>query len=161
MKHGFWWWLALALLPALALSQAAGPDQPALVGDVERGRLVFGPCRTCHYPDPAMGHNNGPNLHRIFGKVAGKQPGFDYYSETFRNARFVWTPRLLDLWLANPRAMFPESTMMSLGVPDAQARADLIAYLKEATVRDAGPEGEEESGESTADDRTEDEHGNE
>ena len=81
-------------------------------------------------------HNNGPSLHRIFGKVAGKQPGFEYYSATFRNAIFVWTPALLDAWLADPRAMFPESAMMSLGVPDPQRRADLIAYLKRASVRE-------------------------
>lgn len=83
-----------------------------------------------------MGHNNGPNLHRIFGKVAGKQPGFDYYSEAFKNAQFVWTPDVMFVWLENPMAMFPASSMMSLGVPDAQQRADLIAFLKQASVRE-------------------------
>jgi cytochrome c len=69
--------------------------------------------------------------------VAGKQAGFDNYSETFRAARFVWTPQMMYAWLENPMAMFPESTMMSLGVPDPQQRADLIAFLLRATVRDA------------------------
>tara|TARA_R110002124_G_scaffold222864_1_gene388253 strand:+ start:2627 stop:2992 length:366 start_codon:yes stop_codon:yes gene_type:complete len=105
-------------------------------GDPAKGRLVFGPCRTCHYAEAAMGHNNGPNLHRIFGKVVGKQAGFDYYSEAFRSARFVWTPELMFVWLENPMAKFPTSTMMSLGVPDAQQRADLIAFLKQASVRE-------------------------
>ena len=82
-----------------------------------------------------MGHNNGPNLHRIFGKVAGKQEGFEYYSETFKAAQFVWTPQLMFAWLENPMAVFPESSMMSLGVPDAQRRADLIAFLQQASVR--------------------------
>jgi cytochrome c len=40
------------------------------------------------------------------------------------------------VWLENPMAMFPSSTMMSLGVPDPQARADLIAFLKQASVRE-------------------------
>jgi cytochrome c len=125
--------LLLALLvPPVAAQQAAD----GLTGDPQRGRLVFGPCRTCHYPEKAMGHNNGPNLHRIFGKVAGKQPGFEYYSATFRQATFVWTPAVMDAWLADPRAMFPDSVMMSLGVPDPQRRADLIAYLKRASVRE-------------------------
>ena len=96
----------------------------------------FAPCRTCHYAQKFMGHNNGPNLHRIFGKVAGKQQGFDYYSDLFRNAEFVWTPDLMYLWLADPQKMFPGSTMMSLGVPDPQRRADLIAFLQLASVRD-------------------------
>jgi len=82
-----------------------------------------------------MGHNNGPNLHRIFGKVAGKQAGFDYYSEDFKAAQFVWTPEVMFAWLENPMVMFPGSTMMSLGVPDLQQRADLIAFLMLASVR--------------------------
>ena len=122
------WWLVFSAAAAIA-------EELPLAGDAERGRLVFAPCRTCHYPEPAMGHNNGPNLHRIFGKVAGKQPGFRYYSKTFREAEFVWTPQLMYAWLEDPMRMFPESTMMSLGVPDAQARADLIAYLMQASVR--------------------------
>ena len=129
-------WLCCVLL---ASGQAAAQgDDPALrlaMGDAERGRLVFGPCRTCHYPDSFMGHNNGPNLHGIFGKVVGKQEGFAYYSETFSNAEFVWTPRLMYLWLENPMKMFPDSSMMSLGVPDPQARADLIAFLLQASSR--------------------------
>ncbi|MEP1472777.1 MAG: adenylate cyclase [Halieaceae bacterium] len=126
----------LILLALLAPSVAAEPSGEGLVGDPERGRLVFGPCRTCHYPEKVMGHNNGPNLHRIFGKVAGKQAGFEYYSASFRQATFVWTPALMYAWLADPGAMFPESVMMSLGVPDPQRRADLIAYLKRASVRE-------------------------
>ena len=80
--------------------------------------------------------NNGPNLNGIFGKVAGKQQGFEYYSDTFREAQFVWTPQLMYVWLESPMKMFPDSTMMSLGVPDPQARADLIAFLMKATSRE-------------------------
>ena len=82
-----------------------------------------------------MGHNNGPNLYRIFGKVVGEQKGFAYYSKAFREAKFVWTPQLMFAWLENPMALFPQSTMMSLGVPDPQQRADLIAFLQQASVR--------------------------
>jgi len=129
--------MTLALLLALALPVVADELQSRLtLADVDRGRLVFGPCRTCHYPDASMGHNNGPNLSGIFGKVAGKQPGFEYYSRRFREAEFVWTPQLMFAWLENPMAMFPDSVMMSRGVPDPQDRADLIAYLKQATLRD-------------------------
>lgn len=125
-------WLLLMLAPALS---AEDPPVTMPEGDPERGRLVFGQCRTCHYPEREMGHNNGPSLHRIFGRVAGKQAGFDYYSETFTEAKFVWTPQLLYLWLEDPLAMFPGTTMMSRGVPDPQQRADLVAYLKRASVR--------------------------
>jgi cytochrome c len=127
--------LGLVLVAASPSHAESGQELP-LAGDAQRGRLVFGPCRTCHYPQKFMGHNNGPNLHRIFGKFAGKQAGFDYYSDAFKSAQFVWTPQLMFAWLENPMAMFPDSSMMSLGVPDAQQRADLIAYLKQASVRE-------------------------
>ena len=99
-------------------------------GNAEKGRLVYAKCRTCHYPEKIIGHHNGPNLHAIFGKVAGKQAGFDDYSETFKAAQFVWTEDLLFAWLADIEAMFPETTMMGLDIKDPQQRADLIAYLR-------------------------------
>jgi cytochrome c len=126
----------LLVLAGPGQTQQPEGDEAPLVGDAQRGRLAFGPCRTCHYPEAVMGHKNGPNLHRIFGKVAGKQAGFAYYSEPFKAAQFVWTPQLMDAWLENPMAMFPDSSMMSLGEPDPQRRADLIAYLEQASVRE-------------------------
>lgn len=122
---------ALALLLAVSTSAQELP----LAGDAQRGRLVFATCKTCHYAEPFMGHNNGPNLHQIFGKVAGKQPEFAYYSQTFKAAEFVWTPQLMFAWLENPMAMFPDSTMMARGIADPQRRADLIAFLQEISVR--------------------------
>ena len=125
-------WMAVSPASAQAVDSSAVLP---LAGDADRGRLTFFQCRACHYTESFMGHNNGPNLHRIFGKVAGKQAGFEYYSESFREAQFVWTPRLMFAWLEDPMRMFPESTMMSAGVPDPQRRADLIEFLKQATVR--------------------------
>ena len=122
---------ALSVTVALILAfNTQAESLREFTGDAEKGRLVFAQCRTCHYPEKIIGHHNGPNLHAIFGKVAGKQVGFDDYSETFKAAQFVWTEELLFAWLANVEAMFPETTMMSLGVTDPQQRADLIAYLK-------------------------------
>ena len=48
---------------------------------------------------------------------------------------YVWTEENIDKWIANPKAMIPDS-LMSLtfqGLPDAQQRADVIAYLKTQT----------------------------
>jgi cytochrome c len=130
--------LATLLLLATSLGHTqleAGATPAPPQGDPGRGRLVFAPCRTCHFTQAEAGHGNGPNLHRIFGKVAGKQPGFDYYSEPLQAARFVWTPALLYAWLENPMAATPGTSMMSAGVPDPARRADLIAYLQQVSVR--------------------------
>lgn len=116
------------LFVSLLLCAAQCLAEP-LVGDAERGRVVFGACRTCHYPDKGAGHQNGPSLWNIFGQRAGSQEGFAYYSEALQASGLVWSPEYLDAWLANPSGFLPGTTMMSLGVPDPQARADLIAYL--------------------------------
>ena len=130
--------LGLALLLSAGIGRAqilssenAAPPE----GDPQRGRLVFAPCRSCHFTEAAAGHGNGPNLYRIFGKAAGKQQGFEYYSPALAAAQFVWTPQLLFNWLENPMAALPGTSMMSAGVPDPQQRADLIAYLQLVSVR--------------------------
>lgn len=127
--------LALSIF-AYAAGQAVVAQELPMAGSAENGRLIFATCKTCHYAEPFMGHNNGPNLHQIFGKVAGKQADFAYYSETFKAAEFVWTPQLMFAWLENPLAMFPNSTMMSAGIADPQKRADLIAFLQKLSVRE-------------------------
>lgn len=128
-------WILGVWLQGLLLPPGVAQELP-VEGSAERGRLIFATCKTCHYAEPFMGHNNGPNLHRIFGKVAGKQPGFEYYSDTFKGAEFEWSPQLMFAWLENPLAMFPDSTMMSAGIADPQARADLIAFLREISERE-------------------------
>ena len=44
----------LSLVASPIAAQAQKPS-----GDAERGRLEFGACRTCHYAEAIMGHNNG------------------------------------------------------------------------------------------------------
>lgn len=132
--------IAAGLLLFASLSSAQTPvsDKAAMdkslaapiIGDADRGRLVFGSCRTCHLPDKGAGNHNGPNLYSVFGRKAGTREGFLYYSDEMKNAGFEWTPELLDLWLANPGGFLPNSTMIFPGVKDAQRRADLIEYLK-------------------------------
>lgn len=104
------------------------PTIPASKGNVERGQMAFAKCRTCHYPEQVVGHNNGPSLWNIFGQVAGKQAGFEY-SKALRDTDFVWTPELLDFWLANPETFLPDTQMVFVPPKDAQERADIIAYL--------------------------------
>lgn len=125
---------AAALAPPHAHAQGgedkAGADTGPLAGDPARGRKVFFQCRTCHYPEKAYGNHNGPNLYGIFGRKAGTREGYARYSETMKKAGFVWTPQLLDFWLAHPDSFLPGSTMIVFPTT-AQERADLIAYLQQ------------------------------
>ncbi len=120
-----------------AVASAPKPFAERLAAaDRVHGRTVFGRCRTCHYPDKGAGHQNGPSLWNVFGRRAGTQEGFAYYSQALKDSGLVWNPEYLDAWLADPRGFIPGTVMMSLGVPDPQDRADLIAYLM--TFREQG-----------------------
>jgi cytochrome c len=119
-----------ALVALLSLAGAVLAESPAnAMGDPVRGRQIFAPCRTCHYPEKGYGHHNGPSLFGVFGRRAGTQEGFLYYSETVKRSNLIWTPALLDAWLANPGSLFSGTNMMFVGIRDARDRADLIAYL--------------------------------
>ena len=50
----------------------------------------------------------------------------------------VWTPSALDAWLAQPARFLPGNRMSFPGVSRASDRADVIAYLLEATSQQDG-----------------------
>jgi cytochrome c len=117
----------LAAAGVLTLSLAAAAAQ-----DAQHGKELFDQCIACHSFDPAQ-NGAGPNLKGLFGRKVASVDDF-VYSPPLRRADFVWTPELLDKFLAEPQAPpFRGNRMPFAGMPDPQARADLIAYLKEAT----------------------------
>ena len=50
---------------------------------------------------------------------------------------FVWNEQNIDKWIANPKAMIPDSPMALAfqGLPDAGERTDIIAYLKTVSAQ--------------------------
>ena len=79
----------------------------------------------------------GPNLYGFFGKPAGSSDRYPY-SAALQESDFVWTPRALDAWLSQPARFLPGNRMSFPGVSRASDRADVIAYLLEATSRQDG-----------------------
>ena len=113
---------ALASLPLLPLPAHA-------TGDAARGEALYARCRGCH----SIERNRIGPMHRgLFGRAAGSVAGFAY-SEAMKNSGIVWDEATLDDFLAHPRQTVPGTKMTYAGIADAQERADLIAYLKEAT----------------------------
>jgi cytochrome c len=70
----------------------------------------------------------GPNLYGVYGRKAGTEAGFAY-SDGFKTAGFVWDASHLDKWLTKPTSVI-STTYMMYAQPNAQIRADIIAYLK-------------------------------
>ena len=123
--------LGYRLTMAVAVAIAMSP-QPSAAQDAAHGKAVFEQCAACHSFEETP-NEVGPHLKGLFGRKTASIDGFTY-SPAFRRANAVWTPELLDAFLTEPQAPpFRGNRMPFAGIPDAQVRADLIAYLKEAT----------------------------
>jgi cytochrome c len=94
-------------------------------------------CRACHSLDEGGANMIGPALYGFFGAGVGSRADFDY-SPALRDADFVWTPRALGAWLAQPSRFLPGNRMTFAGVLQSGDREDLIAYLLEVTTADGG-----------------------
>ena len=101
-------------------------------GDPVRGAQVYHRCQGCHSIDA---NRVGPRHAGLFGRSAGSLDDYNY-SDAMRASGIVWDETTLDRFLTAPRKFIPGTKMPFAGIPDPQERADLIAYLKQAT---AGP----------------------
>ena len=95
-------------------------------GDAARGKAVFEKrCVGCHALEA---DREGPRLAGVFGRKAGSVPGFGY-STSLKNSGLTWDDATLEKWLTDPDIMVPGNDM-SVAVPKAQERKDLVAFLK-------------------------------
>ena len=105
---------------------------PYAAADRDNGQRLAQMCKACHTVGRGGVHMIGPNLFGFFGKPAGSAERYAY-SAALQEADFAWTPRALDAWLARPARFLPGNRMSFPGVSSASDRADVIAYLLEAT----------------------------
>ena len=119
-------------LPAPEAVPAAGaaPAAAAVVGDAAKGEKIFAKCKACHTIDQGGANGIGPNLFGIAGeKVAGDRGGFAF-SDALKAKGGTWDDATLDAWLSGPAKFAAGTKMTFAGLPSAQDRADVIAYLK-------------------------------
>ena len=128
--------LRLCRLRSCHEHRLAPPDRLTRAGCVgaaaalPRGEQVYTRCAACH----AIDYNRtGPQHCGLFGRRAGTAPGFENYSKAMRESKFVWNERSFDRFLTSPVQAVPGTSMGYAGVKDAQERADLTAWLRQAT----------------------------
>lgn len=117
----------VAALSTLSKASETGTSAGG-VGDAVHGKEVFQKhCTGCHALDV---DREGPRLAGVFGRKAGSLKGFGY-SDALKKSGVTWDEATLEKWLTDPDTMVPQNNM-SISVPKAGDRRDLIAYLKQA-----------------------------
>jgi cytochrome c len=124
----------LLVLAIVAFQTSAFAQQ----GDASSGRQAFRVCAACHSLEPDR-NMTGPSLAGLWGRKAGGLANFERYSEALKSSGIIWDDHSLDGWLTDPDRMVPDNEMPFNGIKDARIRADLLAFLKDATRPGASP----------------------
>lgn len=121
--------------PAPAEQAAApklAPIAPLLAkADVKKGEQDTRVCQVCHNFTKGGANKIGPDLWGVVGGPIGEdRGGFAFSSALQAHKGHKWDPELLNQWLNNPQQFAPGTKMTFAGIPKAQERADVIAYLQ-------------------------------
>jgi cytochrome c len=112
---------AAALFAAIRAANAA---------DAGQGEKLFVECASCHSIERGV-EGVGPSLFGLFQRKAGDVADYRY-SPALKRSGIAWTPQTLDTYIADPQKSVPGNRMPYSGLPNAQDRADLMAYLQKA-----------------------------
>jgi cytochrome c len=106
-----------------------GPDFATLLAsaDPAAGEAVFKKCAACHKVDGA--NAVGPHLNGVVGRNHAAVPDFAYSEANIALGAEVWTAEAINSFIENPKKYMPGTKMAFAGLPKAQDRANLIAYL--------------------------------
>jgi cytochrome c len=121
--------LALIALPYRAMAEP---------GDPTRGERLYRVCIACHSLEPNR-NMTGPSLAEIWNRKSGSLANFPRYSPALKSAGIIWNDATLDEWIKDPQHFIPGNTMTFQGMKDARQRADLLAFLKDATQPGRAP----------------------
>lgn len=114
----------------IAMAQTAAP----VTGNAANGAKLFVQCRACHTVNVGGRDGVGPNLVGVMGNTAGARTTYRY-SNAMKNSKIRWTKENMDNFLRRPSALIPGNKMSFGGMPNAKARADMIAYMETLRAR--------------------------
>jgi cytochrome c len=121
------------LLPMIvSVGVLAAGAASAADGDPAAGKKLFNQCMACH---SLVKDKNGlgPSLHGVIGRKAATAEGFKNYSPAMQKAGIVWSEENIAKYLADPKGFIPGNRMIFQGLKKDEDRADLIAFLKQAS----------------------------
>jgi len=97
--------------------------------DAMQGGMIAERCAVCHTWTKGGPTMIGPNLFNIVGRPKAMEAGFDY-SPALREKGGNWTYADLYTFFQQPAVYAPGTKMAFAGLPRAQDRLNLIAFLR-------------------------------
>ena len=118
----------------IAFALSLGATGSALAQDAAAGEKVFAKCKACHVVDTPT-NRVGPSLQGVIGRAAGTLEGFKFSESMIQHGKdgLVWSNETIDQYLSNPKGFIPKNKMAFPGLKKPEDRANVIAYIDEAS----------------------------
>lgn len=116
------------LLLAAALATVSGAAYAE--GDAAKGEMVFKKCMACHSIDKGAANKVGPNLNGVIGRPRAEGYKYSDAVEAWHAAGNKFDEKTIDEWLTKPTDFIKGNKMAFPGLPNAEDRANVIAYIK-------------------------------
>ncbi|MDY0881692.1 cytochrome c family protein [Dongia soli] len=97
--------------------------------DPAKGEAIAKKCMTCHTFEKGGPNKVGPDLWGVIGRQAGSHEGFAY-SDAIKAVGKPWTYEMINHFIANPKQYAPGTKMTFPGLPKAEDRANVIAFIR-------------------------------
>jgi cytochrome c len=112
---------------------AAGPEPIGPLrakADPKRGEQLVKVCVQCHTFNKGGPNKIGPNLWDIMEENMAAVPNYQFSAAMEAHKNEKWDPEKLNQWLWKPQSLIKGTKMTFAGMPKAEDRADVIAYLE-------------------------------
>ena len=116
-----------------AAAPAAGPepiDQYMAKADAKKGEQIAKVCLQCHTFQKGEPNKIGPNLFGVMAENIATAAGYQFSAGLAGHKDDKWDAARLNVWLFKPNDFAKGTKMAFPGLPKAQDRADVIAYLE-------------------------------
>jgi cytochrome c len=111
---------------------AAGPEpiEPLLAkADPKKGEQLVKVCTQCHTFNKGGQNKIGPNLWGVTEENMAAVPNYQFSTAMEAHKNEKWDADKLNQWLWKPQSLIKGTKMTFAGMPKAEDRADVIAYL--------------------------------
>jgi cytochrome c len=107
------------------------PIAPLLANaSIDAGKEQSKKCAACHTFEKGGPNRIGPNLYNVLGEpIAEDRNGYQFSPALTAHKGQKWDVEELNQWLNNPQSFAKGTKMTFAGLPKAQDRANVVAYL--------------------------------